>query len=260
MKLECRHISKIFGEGEKATRALDNISFETAEGEFLCILGPSGCGKSTLLKIIAGLLKPSSGKVCYSGNKDAGPMNSMVFQEHGVFPWMNVMDNVAFGLEMRGVPRKEREARSMDFLKRVGLSKHAWRNPHELSVGMRQRIAIARAFVNNPEILLMDEPFGSLDAQTRLILQAELLKIWSDHKKTVIFVTHDIDEAILLGDRVLVMTSVPGRIKDVLSVGIDRPREIEVENTPEFLALKTKIWNSIRSEVERSMTGDHDDA
>jgi NitT/TauT family transport system ATP-binding protein len=260
MKLECRHISKFFGEGEKATRALDDISFETTEGEFLCILGPSGCGKSTLLKIIAGLLKPSSGDVCYSGNKNDGPMNSMVFQEHGVFPWMNVMDNVAFGLEMRGVPRKEREARSLDFLKRVGLSKHAWRNPHELSVGMRQRIAIARAFVNNPEILLMDEPFGSLDAQTRLILQAELLKIWSDHKKTVIFVTHDIDEAILLGDRVLVMTSVPGRIKDVLSVGITRPRDIEVENTPEFLALKTKIWNSIRLEVERSMTGDHDDA
>lgn len=256
MKLECRHISKIFGEGTKATRALDDISFETHEGEFLSVLGPSGCGKSTLLRIIAGLLDPTGGEVIYSGNNPAGPLNSMVFQEYGVFPWMNVIDNVAFGLEMRGVSRKERYERSLDFLKRVGLAQYATRNPHELSVGMRQRIAIARAFVNNPEILLMDEPFGSLDAQTRLILQAELLKIWSNHKKTVIFVTHDIDEAILLGDRVLVMTSVPGKIRDVIPVGIPRPRDLQIESTPEFLSMRMKIWNIIRSEVEQSMTGE----
>ncbi len=255
MKLECRHISKIFGEGVKTTRALADISFETGEGEFLCILGPSGCGKSTLLRIIAGLLEPSRGDVIYSGNNTDKPLNSMVFQEHGVFPWMNVIDNVAFGLEMRGIPRKERYDQSLDFLKRVGLAQYATRNPHELSVGMRQRIAIARAFVNNPEILLMDEPFGSLDAQTRLILQDELLKIWSEHKKTVIFVTHDIDEAILLGDRVLVMTSVPGRIRDVMTVGIDRPRDLQIESTQEFLDMRMKIWNIIRSEVERSMAG-----
>jgi len=255
MKLECRHISKIFGEGVKATRVLDDISFETGEGEFLCILGPSGCGKSTLLRIIAGLLEPSRGDVIYSGNNTDKPLNSMVFQEHGVFPWMNVIDNVAFGLEMRGIPRKERYDQSLDFLKRVGLAQYATRNPHELSVGMRQRIAIARAFVNNPEILLMDEPFGSLDAQTRLILQDELLKIWSEHKKTVIFVTHDIDEAILLGDRVLVMTSVPGRIREVMTVGIDRPRDLRIESTQKFLEMRMKIWNIIRSEVERSMAG-----
>lgn len=255
MKLECRHISKIFGEGVKATRVLDNISFETGEGEFLCILGPSGCGKSTLLRIIAGLLEPTRGDVIYSGNNTDKPLNSMVFQEHGVFPWMNVIDNVAFGLEMRGIPQKERYDQSLDFLKRVGLAQYATRNPHELSVGMRQRIAIARAFVNNPEILLMDEPFGSLDAQTRLILQDELLKIWSEHKKTVIFVTHDIDEAILLGDRVLVMTSVPGRIREVMTVGIDRPRDLQIESTQKFLEMRMKIWNIIRSEVERSMAG-----
>jgi len=255
MKLECRHISKFFGEGVKATRVLDDISFETGEGEFLCILGPSGCGKSTLLRIIAGLLEPSRGDVIYSGNNTDKPLNSMVFQEHGVFPWMNVIDNVAFGLEMRGVPRKERYERSLDFLKRVGLAQYATRNPHELSVGMRQRIAIARAFVNNPEVLLMDEPFGSLDAQTRLILQDELLKIWNEHKKTVIFVTHDIDEAILLGDRVLVMTSVPGRIREVMTVGIDRPRDLQIESTQKFLEMRMKIWNIIRSEVERSMAG-----
>jgi NitT/TauT family transport system ATP-binding protein len=254
MKLECRHISKIFGAGVKATRALEDISFETHEGEFLSVLGPSGCGKSTLLKIIAGLLEPTAGEVIYSGKNTGEPLNSMVFQEHGVFPWMNVIDNVAFGLEMRGVPRKERYERSLDFLKRVGLAQYATRNPHELSVGMRQRIAIARAFVNDPAILLMDEPFGSLDAQTRLILQDELLKIWNDHKKTVIFVTHDIDEAILLGDRVLVMTSVPGRIRDVIPVEIQRPRDLEIESTKEFLAMRMKIWNIIRSEVERSMT------
>jgi NitT/TauT family transport system ATP-binding protein len=260
MRLECRNIIKIFGEGSRATRALEDISFETQEGEFLCILGPSGCGKSTLLRIIAGLLEPTGGEVIYSGHNTAGPLNSMVFQEHGVFPWMNVIDNVAFGLEMRGVPRKERYERSLDFLKRVGLAQYAMRNPHELSVGMRQRIAIARAFVNNPEILLMDEPFGSLDAQTRLILQDELLKIWSEHKKTVIFVTHDIDEAILLGDRVLVMTSVPGRIREVITVGIDRPRDLRIESTEMFVDMRMKIWNLIRSEVEKSMTGDLHDA
>jgi NitT/TauT family transport system ATP-binding protein len=256
MKLECRHLSKIFGKGSRATRAIDDITFETREGEFLCILGPSGCGKTTLLRIIAGLVEPSGGEVIYSGNTAAGPLNSMVFQEHGVFPWMNVIDNVAFGLEMRGVSRKERYSRSLDFLKRVGLAQYATRNPHELSVGMRQRIAIARAFVTNPEILLMDEPFGSLDAQTRIILQDELLKIWSDHKKTVIFVTHDIDEAILLGDRVLVMTSSPGRVREVMTVGIDRPRDLRIESTHAFIEMRLKIWNSIRSEVEGSMAGE----
>jgi len=260
MKLECRQVSKIFGEGKKATQALDNICFETREGEFLCILGPSGCGKSTLLRIIAGLLEPTCGEVIYSGNNSAGPLNSMVFQEHGVFPWMNVIDNVAFGLEMRGVSRKERYERSLDFLKRVGLAQYATRHPHEMSVGMRQRIAIARAFVTDPAILLMDEPFGSLDAQTRLILQDELLKVWSEHKKTVIFVTHDIDEAILLGDRVLILTSVPGRIREVIPVGICRPRDLQIENTREFVDMRMRIWNTIRSEVERSMTGDLNDA
>lgn len=259
MKLECRHISKFFGEGEKEIQAIDDISFESYHGEFLCILGPSGCGKTTLLRIIAGLLKPSSGEVVYTGINNTGPINSMVFQEHGVFPWMNVIDNVAFGLEMRGVSREERYSRSLDFIKRFGLSKYAYRNPHELSVGMRQRIAIARAFVNNPEILLMDEPFGSLDAQTRLILQAELLKIWSEHKKTVIFVTHDIEEAILLGDRILVMTSVPGRIQEVIRVGIDRPRDYQIVTTQEFIEMKKKIWNILRIEVEKSMNRDNDD-
>jgi NitT/TauT family transport system ATP-binding protein len=260
MKLECRNICKIFTHGQKETRVISDISFEAREGEFLCILGPSGCGKSTLLRIIAGLLEPTSGEVIYSGERNSGPLNSMVFQEYGVFPWMNVMDNVAFGLEMRGVLKNERYTRSLEYLKKVGLAKYAHRNPHELSVGMRQRIALARAFVNNPSILLMDEPFGSLDAQTRLILQDELLKIWKEKQKTVVFVTHDIDEAILLGDRVLVMTSVPGRIKEAMDVGIRRPRDLQIESSTEFAELRMKIWNIIRSEVEKSMRLDHDDS
>jgi NitT/TauT family transport system ATP-binding protein len=258
MKLECRNLYKIFGNDKKAIPAIENINFETNEGEFICILGPSGCGKSTLLKIIAGLLEPTSGNVIYSGNNNAGPLNSMVFQEYGIFPWMNVIDNVAFGLEMRGIPKTERYDLSLEYLRRVGLSQHALRNPLELSVGMRQRIAIARAFVNNPEILLMDEPFGALDAQTRLILQEELLKIWKEQQKTVIFVTHDIDEAILLGDRVLVMTSAPGRIKVVMTVGMGRPRDFQMESSKEFIELRMMIWNIIRNEVEKSMIPNYD--
>jgi NitT/TauT family transport system ATP-binding protein len=260
MRLECRNLYKTFTHGQKETHVITDISFEAREGEFLCILGPSGCGKSTLLKIIAGLLEPTSGEVIYSGEKNSGPFNSMVFQEYGVFPWMNVIDNVAFGLEMRGIPKNERYTQSLDYLKKVGLSKYAFRNPHELSVGMRQRIALARAFVNHPAILLMDEPFGSLDAQTRLILQDELLKIWKEKQKTVVFVTHDIDEAILLGDRVLVMTSVPGMIKEVMTVGISRPRDLQMESSQEFMELRLKIWNIIRSEVEKSMRLDYVDA
>lgn len=259
MILECRHISKNFRTGAGEIKTLEDINFSTSEGEFLCILGPSGCGKTTLLRIIAGLLDSSQGEVIYTAEDSAGPNNSMVFQEHAIFPWMNVIDNVAFGLEMRGIPKKERHERSLEFLKRVGLAPHAMRNPHELSVGMRQRIAIARAFVNNPAILLMDEPFGSLDAQTRLILQDELLKIWSENKKTVIFVTHDINEAILLGDRVLVMTSMPGKVREIFTVGIARPRDLQIESTFEFADMKLQIWNCIRSEVERSMARVTDD-
>jgi len=255
MMLECLHLSKTFGEGSHAACVLDDLSLTTGDGEFLCILGPSGCGKSTLLRIIAGLIEPTEGTVQYTGARTARPLNAMVFQEHGVFPWMNVIDNVAFGLEMQGVSRSERYSRSMDFLKKVGLAAHARRNPHELSVGMRQRIALARAFVSDPAILLMDEPFASLDAQTRIILQDELLKIWGDQKKTVIFVTHDIDEAILLGDRVLVMSSAPGRIRDVIPVEIDRPRDLQAESTPRFAEARMRIWNIIRSEVLQSMAG-----
>lgn len=253
MRVLCRSVSKIFRNGNSQVEALRGISFELKEKEFLCVLGPSGCGKTTLLKIIAGLLKPTSGEVAYSVEKSDGPLNSMVFQEHGIFPWMNVIDNVAFGLEMRGFSEKERHTISMEFIKKVDLGNFIKKYPHELSVGMRQRVGLARAFASNPEVLLMDEPFCSLDAQTRLILQRELLRIWKENQKSVIFVTHDIEEAILLGDRVIVLTSSPGMIKEEIDISLGRPRSFEITGTREFAELRMKIWGTIKEEIQKSM-------
>ncbi len=256
MKVLCRSVSKTFSSRNSPVEALREISFELREKEFLCVLGPSGCGKTTLLKIVAGLLKPSSGEVVYSGEESSGPLNSMVFQEYGIFPWMNVIDNVAFGLEMRGIPEKERYEISMEFIKKVGLGNFIRKYPHELSVGMKQRVGIARAFANNPEVLLMDEPFCSLDAQTRLILHGELLRIWKEHQRSVIFVTHDIEEAIMLGERVIILTSAPGKIKEEVEINLGRPRDFEITGTREFAELRMKIWETIKEEVLRSMVSE----
>ncbi|SNQ59689.1 ABC transporter ATP-binding protein [Candidatus Methanoperedens nitratireducens] len=253
MRVLCRSVSKTFSSRNSPVEALRGISFELREKEFLCVLGPSGCGKTTLLKIVAGLLKPTSGKVVYSGEESAGPLNTIVFQEYGIFPWMNVIDNVAFGLEMHGFPKKERYEISMEFIKKVGLGNCIKKYPHELSVGMKQRVGIARAFANNPDVLLMDEPFCSLDAQTRLILQGELLRIWKEHRRSVIFVTHDIEEAIMLADRVIILTSAPGKIKEEMEINLSRPRDFEITNTREFARLRMKIWETIKEEVLRSM-------
>ncbi len=253
MRVLCRSVSKTFSSRNSLVEALRGISFEIREKEFVCVLGPSGCGKTTLLKIVAGLLKPTSGKVVYSGEESAGPLNSMVFQEYGIFPWMNVIDNVAFGLEMRGFPKNERYKISMEFIKKVGLGNFIKKYPHELSVGMKQRVGIARAFANNPDVLFMDEPFCSLDAQTRLILQGELLRIWKEHERSVIFVTHDIEEAIMLGDRVIILTSAPGKIKEEMEINLSRPRDFEITSTKEFAELRMKIWETIKEEVLRSM-------
>ncbi len=254
MKVKCRDVSKTFETKNGSIKALEKINFETEEQEFLCILGPSGCGKTTLLKIIAGLLEPTEGELTYEGVKQDGrPLNSLVFQEHGLFPWMNVIDNVSFGLEMRGIGKRERHRMAIDFIQKVGLTSLLRNYPHELSVGMKQRVGLARAIVNDPEILLMDEPFGSLDAQTKLILQDELLKIWSDYRKPIIFVTHDIEEAVLLGDRVIVMTSRPGRIKEKIEIGLPRPRDMEIKGSEEFVRIKMKIWHLIEDEVRRIM-------
>jgi len=232
--------------------ALDNIDLKIAAGEFICIVGPSGCGKSTLLRILAGLDHQTGGTITVHAEGWAVE-NAMVFQESGLFPWMSVETNVGFGLMTRGVPAAEAAARVEAALKLVGLTKFRRHYPHQLSGGMRQRSAIARAFVTNPAMLLMDEPFAALDAQNRVILQAELVRLWEQTGKTVIYITHSIEEALLLGDRCVVMTAQPGRIKQIISVPFPHPRDlITLAAAPEFGKLKLDIWRVLEDEVMRA--------
>ena len=246
--VQIRDVRKSFGGFE----VLHGVTIPIEDGEFVVLVGPSGCGKSTLLRILAGLDTQSSGTIRIEapGWKIA---NAMVFQESGLFPWMNVETNVGFGLMTRGVPMAERAARVEAALKLVGLSKFRRHYPHQLSGGMRQRSAIARAFVTDPGMLLMDEPFAALDAQNRVILQAELVRIWEQTRKTVLYVTHSIDEALLLGDRTVVMTAQPGRIKDIIDVPFARPRDLmTVSASAEFGRLKLAIWQVLEAEVTRA--------
>ena len=224
--------------------ALDDISFEVEDGEFICILGTSGCGKTTLLRIIAGLEKPTSGEVLVGGVPVEGPSpeRGMVFQEYSLFPWRNVLENIAFGLEMKNIPKEERLKLARTYVKRVNLEGFETAYPHELSGGMRQRVAIARALANDPQVLLMDEPLGALDAQTRNQMQQELLEIWEREKKTVIFVTHSVDEAVYLADRMVVLSPRPGRVDDIVPVDIPRPRD---RTTVAFSELRKKILNRL---------------
>ncbi len=250
----CEHLSKSYQTNNGPVLALEEVSFQVKEREFVCIVGPSGCGKTTLLKIIAGLLMPSSGEVRYSSEVTDGRLvSAMVFQEQGLYPWLSILENVAFSLEMHGVKRAERQSRALEFLNRVGLGSFARHYPHELSGGMRQRVAILRAFLSDPHILLMDEPFGSLDSQTRLVMQEELLHIWKEFRKTVVYVTHDIEEAILLGDRVLVMSGRPGRIQEEIVVPLGRPRALTNRDHPSVTELKWHIWKMLESEVRREL-------
>ena len=253
MAFECRSVSKVYRTANGSAHALDGVSFIARPREFLCIVGPSGCGKTTLLKAIAGLVAPTSGEIVFRDEPPPDrPRNAVVFQEHGLFPWMSVLDNVAFGLEMRGVSRRERREQARAFVVQVGLETFAHSYPHELSVGMRQRAGIARAFLADPQILLMDEPLGSVDAQTRRVLQEELLRIWRQHQKLVVYVTHDIEEAVLLGDRVLVMTGRPGRIREEVPVTLGRPRGVN-RNGPEVSEIKWRIWRMLEDEVRKNL-------
>lgn len=231
--------------------ALQDINLSIRDHEFVCFIGPSGCGKTTLLRIIAGLDDPSSGSVYLDGDliMGPGPERGMVFQEYSLFPWRTVIDNIAFGLELKGVNKKERLERSKQYLKMVGLERFSDRYPHELSGGMKQRVAIARALVNDPKALLMDEPFGALDAQTRNIMQSELLRIWEEERSTVVFVTHSVDEAIYLADRIVIMSARPGRIKDVISIDIPRPR---VRTSTEVNGIRDRILADLKSEIVTS--------
>ena len=225
--IETRGVRKEFVlDRGKRVLALDGADIAVAGKEFVCLLGPSGCGKSTWLRIVAGLERASEGKVLYNGAAITGPgkERGMVFQEYSLLPWRTVAENVALGPEFSGMGKKERRELAMDYLSRVGLERFADAKPHELSGGMRQRAAIARALANDPDVLLMDEPFGALDAHTRVLLQKELLRIWEMDRKTVVFVTHSVDEAIFLADRIVVMTSHPGRVLENIEVGFERPR------------------------------------
>ena len=251
--LECRGVGLRYWRRRGPVTALEDVTFAVEDGEFVCLVGPSGCGKTTLLKIVAGLLRPTEGDVVFHGS-NGRPRTGLVFQEHGVFPWMSVLDNVAFGLEMRGVPRRERRERARAFIEQVGLGSFAESHPHELSVGMRQRVGIARAFVTDVPILLMDEPFGSLDAQSKRVLQEELLRVWRDHRKIVLYVTHDIEEAVLLGDRVLVMTGRPGRIREEIHVPLPRPRQPSLAEERTVTEIKWHIWRLLEHEVRRGLS------
>jgi NitT/TauT family transport system ATP-binding protein len=254
MKVICRNISKTFATRKGQTPALDNVNLECADGEFLCIVGPSGCGKTTLLKIIAGLVKPSEGDISLEG--DAAPVlqpAAMVFQGHGLFPWMNIVDNVCYSFEVKNVSREERYRRADPLLEKIGLSKFRKHYPHQLSEGMKQRAGLARALVSGAPVLLMDEPFAALDAQMRRILQDQLMEVHRELGRSIIYVTHDVEEAILMGDRILLMTHRPGHIKNEFRIGFPRPRDAGGEFSAEILKIKNDIWGQIKEEVEKSM-------
>lgn len=243
VKIRFDHITKTFTSGANAVTAIDDFSFDVRQGEFLAIVGPSGCGKTTLLRMLAGLETQTGGRIHVVRKDPSRPENSMIPQGDSIFPWMNVRENVEFGLRLRGISRRERMKKARHYIEVIGLGNFEKSFPHQLSGGMRQRVSIARAFVNDPEILLMDEPFGALDEQTKFTLQQELLRLWESTKKTVVFITHGLDEALTLADRVLVMTPRPGRISKVIEVPFDRPREVlKLRQDPAYGDLINQIW------------------
>jgi NitT/TauT family transport system ATP-binding protein len=257
-KLAIENVSRVFAgvRGGAPTRALEPVTLAIADNDFVTILGPSGCGKSTLLRLIAGLDRPTTGRIVLNGMpvSEPGPDRGMVFQSYTLFPWLTVADNIAFGLRERGVPEAERQAVVAAYIDRVGLKDFARHWPKQLSGGMQQRTAIARALANDPAILLLDEPFGALDNQTRGLMQELLLGIWERDRKTVLFVTHDIEEAIFLASRVVVMTARPGRIKADVTIGLPYPRHYTVKTSPEFSALKARLTEEIRAEAVLAAT------
>ena len=249
-------LAKRFG----ALTAIDNVSVDIEPGEFFIIVGPSGCGKTTMLRILAGLETATAGTIDIDiPANSTRPENSMIFQGDSIFPWMTVWNNAAYGLRMRHAPDAVIKERVGHYLEATGLMRFADYYPHQLSGGMKQRVSIARAFANDPEILLMDEPFSALDAQNKLLLQEELLRIWDEQKKTVVFITHSVDEAVALGDRIMVMTAQPGRVKSLVEVPLARPRNmIELQKAPEFGELVHRIWSELRDEVKRARDQEED--
>ncbi|MEU8785675.1 ABC transporter ATP-binding protein [Streptomyces sp. NPDC048637] len=251
--LRARALARSFGRGRRALAALGPVDAEIAPGECVCVVGPSGCGKSTLLRIAAGLLRPTEGEL--ELRVSAGRPAAMIFQDYGIYDWKTVLSNVRFGLDLQRVPRKEADERARSWLARMGLADFAGAYPATLSGGMRQRVALARALAVEPEILLMDEPFAALDAQLRTVLQDELLDLTQTTRTTTLFITHSLEEALVLGDRVLVMSARPGRIIAERRPPFGRPRTGDVRATPEFTALKAELWQLLRDEVDRRADG-----
>jgi NitT/TauT family transport system ATP-binding protein len=256
-RIALRDLYKAFATRRGTFVALDRVSLDIPDGAFYMIVGPSGCGKTTLLRILAGLETPTSGTVTIARRDASKPGNSMVFQGESIFPWMTVFDNAAYGLRMRNRPDTEVRDIVGHYLDRTGLTRFAEAWPHQLSGGMKQRVSIARAFANDPEILLMDEPFSALDEQNKTLLQEELLRIWDETKKTVVFITHSVDEAVTLGDRIMIMTAHPGRAKTIVDVPFERPRHVlELRARPAYGELVYAIWGQLREEVQRARAED----
>lgn len=249
-KVVARGLERKFGRGDKTVHALGPVDLTVKAGEFVCVVGPSGCGKSTMLRIVAGLIRPSAGTMEIQARSEHPA--SMIFQDYGIYPWKTVEANVRFGLDIRGVPKAEGRRRARAWLERMRIGDFADAYPGQLSGGMRQRVAIARAFANEPEILLMDEPFAALDAQLRTLLQDELLEICQAEKRTVLFVTHSLEEAIVLGDRVIVMSARPGIILADKRPPFPRPRSADIRESAEFASFKGELWQLLRGEVEAS--------
>ena len=246
-KIAFRHVSKIFGDGPKAFTALRDLTLDIADGEIVTLVGPSGCGKSTAMNIVAELTSVSTGE-CLVDNtsvKGPGPDRGVIFQQYALFPWLTVIKNVEFGLRLQGIAREERRERAMHYLELVGLKEFAQAYPKTLSGGMKQRCAIARAYAVNPSVLLMDEPFGALDALTRVKLQDQLLDTWSKDKRTIMFITHDVDEAVYIAHRVVVLAAKPGRLQEIIDVDLPFPRNEEVRLSPEFTEIRNKVWRAV---------------
>jgi len=255
-KLVAEHVGKTFRQRHRWVTAIADLNLYVVENEFVSLLGPSGCGKSTFLMMAAGLDFPTSGRLLFNGSEITGPSieRGMVFQSYTLFPWLTVAENIRFALQKRSLPRSRQDELVAESVRRVGLEGFEQAYPAQLSGGMRQRVAIARALVYRPQMLLMDEPFGALDAQTRLLMQELLLRVWESARTTVLFVTHDVDEAILLSDRVYVMTARPGTIKAEVTIDLPRPRTAATESTPRYVELRRLILEQIHIEAQRAFT------
>lgn len=249
-EIEISGVTQEFEKKDGKFLALDTVNLNVEQNEFICVVGPSGCGKTTLLNIIAGLCKPTTGTVKVRGELVTGPGKGkgVVFQQYALYPWLTVEKNVEFGMRMKGVPKAERAEIAKKYIDLVGLSKFAKAYPKELSGGMKQRVAIARAYATAPEVLLMDEPFGALDAQTRAQLQENLLKTWEQERKTCFFITHDVEEAVLLATKIIIMSAGPGHITEIVPVTLPYPRTQQTKLTSEFNELKNQIWNKVYRE------------